>query len=249
MSPSALNKEMVGYLPLIIGILTSWRCPLNKKRALKKSLNIQHSNAEPQVFHTIRSFLLISPKGKKYHCIMISGTRSNVGRTEVAIHLARSLAMTGQKVLLMDTDFRNSSIHKDLSLSAAPGLHDYLQAKRRGDAELVIQTVPSSAGSMDVVTAGDAFASDYNGSSGDELFYEKAFQDFLVEARDKYDYIVLAAPPALIAKSDIAVLSRLSDGVLLVCLPGKTKKEEIISAAKFFQNLETDVIGCILNQG
>ena len=222
---------------------------MNKKRAHNNSLKIQCSTAEPKVFHTIRSFLLISPKGKKYRCIMISGIRSNVGRTEVATHLARSLAMTGQKVLLMDTDFRNSSIHKDLLLSATPGLQDYLQARRCGDAELVIHTVHISSGSMDVVTAGDTLATNNNESSGDELFYEKAFQDFLLEARDKYDFIILAAPPALIAESDVAVLSRLSDGVLLVCLTGKTKKEGIIASAEFFQNLETDVIGCILNQG
>src|SRR2546429_1564877 len=59
---------------------------------------------------------------KKTKVILITSALPSEGKSTVAANLARTLALGGSQVLLVDSDLRRGALHKRLGVQLTPGL-------------------------------------------------------------------------------------------------------------------------------
>lgn len=127
--------------------------------------------------------------------ILVTGATAGVGRSFVARNLALLLAQSGQRVLLVDADFRGAQRGGAFGLAASPGLSDVLSG-RAVAADAVHAAVRPN---LDVLAAGDAPALPA------DLLASEAFVRTLDRLSPHYDVVVLDAAPILAAADALAV--------------------------------------------
>jgi capsular exopolysaccharide synthesis family protein len=171
--------------------------------------------------------------------LAVSSPATGDGKTLTAINLAVTLAQTpGSRVLLVDADLRQAAVGARLGLGqpAGPGLADAIL-----DAELdlddVVQARPPSR--LSVLLAGrQRPATPY------ELLTSPRLETLLMEARQRYDHVVLDMPP-VVAVPDCRALEKWIDGFLLVVAADRTPRallEEALDAME-----PSRLIGLVFN--
>ena len=200
---------------------------------------IVHSNPKSYIaegFRNIRTNLLFSsPDIEKKH-ILITSALPRDGKTLQAANIAVSFAQMGKKVLLIDGDMRKARIHEIFGLERSPGLSEYLAGKESGPQ-------PTEITGLEVFTAGR------NSPNPAELLGSKRMKELLESerAKDDFDMIIIDSPPVL-SVADAAILSAVTDGVvLLVVNAGSTPRPAIQRAIQQLSDVEAKLIGCVLN--
>jgi capsular exopolysaccharide synthesis family protein len=174
--------------------------------------------------------------------IMVSSAAVGDGKTLTAINLAGTLAQgAGARVLLIDADLRRPSIARALGLRSAiggslPGLVDAIREPSL-DLARVVHTCRNF--NLDVVPAGGIPEAPY------ELLQSPRFAALLVEARQRYDTIVLDTPP-LVAVPDGRVMEKLVDGLLLVISAHRTPRRLVEEALTLVDPAKT--LGIVFNR-
>ena len=174
---------------------------------------------------------------KEARKILIASTIPNEGKTSVAINLAISLVQSGKRVLLVDTDMRN------------PSLHMYLNLKR--EQEKGLSSILSGGALWEdcVVETRYGFGLIHGGPippNPVELVASKEMQMLMDAALEKYDYVLCDAPPVGIV-TDAAALSTLCDGVLFVVRQKMGKKNQVMHAVHKLQSVNAKILGVILS--
>ncbi|MDL1958519.1 MAG: polysaccharide biosynthesis tyrosine autokinase [Deltaproteobacteria bacterium] len=199
---------------------------------------ITHSNPRSYIaegFRNIRTNLLFSsPDIEKKH-ILITSSFPKDGKTSQAANIAVSFAQMGKKVFLIDGDMRKPRIHELFNLERSPGLSDYLAGKESG---------PQLTGitGLEIFTAGRICPNPA------ELLGSKRMKELLESgrAKDDFDMIIIDSPPIL-SVADAAILSAVTDGVVLVINAGSTPRPAIQRAIQQLSDVEAKLIGCVLN--
>jgi capsular exopolysaccharide synthesis family protein len=157
------------------------------------------------------------------------------GKTFVATNLAQAIARERErKVLLIDGDLRNPSLHKPLGAPATPGLSDYLRGEA-SDPEIIQH---GQEGNLCFIAAGNP------GSDPSELLSNGRMEKLLDRLAPLFDWVIIDSPPCL-PVSDANVLAGHSDGVLLVLRARSTPSAAADKARKELQKRK--VIGVVVN--
>jgi capsular exopolysaccharide synthesis family protein len=171
-------------------------------------------------YRIARTKLAHHPKNPKM--IVISSASSGDGKSFTAINLAGVLSLKGDsKVLLLDGDFRRSSMHSRLGLPSGPGL-----------AEVIV----GECAFEDAVIQADQFPNLYILVRGDtktinpsELLDSPGWRLLCKRTREKFDYIIIDSPPVA-AVADFELIQVAADGTILVVRPEHTKRSACLQA-------------------
>ena len=165
---------------------------------------------------------------------LICGTDPKVGATSASIFLARGLARSGRKVLLLDADMRKEK--KMYGMECEHTLAEYLTK------EISIESVlyPTNYEGMDVLPGGRT-------SSPVQLLCSKKMRTLLGILRENYDFIIMDIPSAGAAADANAVLGYV-DQVVLVAAPERSYKKQIIECYKTYEKYGTSLLGIIVNR-
>ncbi|MEO7096714.1 MAG: CpsD/CapB family tyrosine-protein kinase, partial [Polyangiales bacterium] len=79
-----------------------------------------------------------------------------------------------------------------------------------------------------------------------ELLMSHRFEAVLAELAKRFDRIILDSPPLQVV-TDAVILSKRTDGVILVVSAGKTLREEARRAAKQLKDVDAPIFGMIVN--
>lgn len=123
--------------------------------------------------------------------LMVTSTNPNEGKTTLALAIARSAAMSGQAVLLIDCDLRKPSVHRHLSVESDTGLQELLQS----DEADFMKSFPKILVRDPLSTASIIVGSRRSNVPTDQLLANPNFQRLIKAARRSFDYIVLDTPP------------------------------------------------------
>lgn len=180
------------------------------------------------------NFLSFNGENRK---VLVTSSVPNEGKSSVVINLALSLIQIGKRVLVIDGDLRN------------PSLHRYLNTKR--DPERCLSAV--LAGSMDMESCIVETIHGFDMLPGGtvppnpvELISSVQMQAVLDAALEKYDFVICDTPPVGVV-TDAAALSALCDGVLFVLRQKMTKKNQVYGALRRLQTVKAKVLGVVLN--
>jgi protein-tyrosine kinase len=148
----------------------------------------------------------------QWKVVAVTSAVAGEGKTVSAVCLAMNLASSGRKkVLLVDVDLRKCDLARGVGIAPVPGLTEHL-AGSAGMKEILRNSV---APGLSIIPGGMRIAAPW------ELLSGERFRDFLKEARDRFDLVVLDTPP-VVPVSDTHALRDLVDGFLLVYRLGFT---------------------------
>ena len=188
------------------------------------------------IFGVRTSVLLSGPAGPPA-TIMVTSPNPSEGKSTMAANLAISLAIDSRKVLLIDADMRQPSIHKFFNLPPMPGLSDAIT----GSAAYKDVIHPTEIPNLSIIAAG---STPPNPAS---LLGSKAFKDALEGLREEFQHIIIDTPPTL-GMPDSRILSPITDAAILVLKYHCTPRETARAARLMLSQVHTKLIGLVLNQ-
>ncbi len=187
-------------------------------------------------YRSIRTNIDFLRRNRRIQVILITSAHSGDGKSVSASNFAISLAQTGRKVLLIDCDLRKPTQHRIHNLPNSHGMTDVLTDR------LTCQDVvkKSSVATLDLITAG------HQEPNPAELLSSARLGESIEHLRDSYDFVIVDSPPIL-AVTDPAIISTVTDGVLLIVRANKLRHHEAEEVAERIDSLGTNVLGMIVN--
>ena len=170
---------------------------------------------------------------KGIRSVMVASAVAAEGKTLSATNLALVLSRFNKRVLLVDGDLRKPSVHELLQIENGIGLSDIL---KRPGGRLTAQTLSPT---LSVITAG------HHESDPVALLVSDAAVQFLAEAREHFDCVVVDTPPIVLFPDAGLFADRLDTCVLVVSAattasPVAATAVEAIGASR--------ILGVVLNR-
>ena len=118
-------KDQFGEM--VLGLVPEIKVPHSRSQeALLKDADPRYAYVES--FRHLRSALLLSPNCEsRQQTLLITGVSPGEGKTTVAFNLARTLARSGLRVVLVDADVGGAGLHRLLDQAEGPGMFDCLR--------------------------------------------------------------------------------------------------------------------------
>ncbi len=233
LSPEQIEHELglaaIGMIPTVPG----------NKKPFDYILEKPHSHFA-EALNTLKTSLILSSPDEAVKVLQITSSVPQEGKSTLAIAFARLLAKSGNKVILVDGDFRLASLEKKLGISApAKGLTDLVMSSDSHIDEFVIKDEKSGVfimpkGGAEYVNATDVFSS----------HRMQAIIDLL---KKNFDYVIIDAPPVM-AVSDARIIAKLVDKTVFVVQWDKTPRKVIKAALHLLKDGGADIAGCVLQQ-
>jgi len=190
-----------------------------------------------EAYRTLRTNIQFSSFDKTLKSIVLTSSGPGEGKSTTACNLAVTMAQSGSKVLLIDSDLRKSQVHKYFDLSNNQGLTTVL-AKQVSIGEALKK---SSVLGLDILTAGP------KPPNPAELVGSKAMREFIQEMSAQYDRVIIDSPPVGVV-TDAALLSTAVDGTILVVASGHVTIEAVQRSKSLLENVNANIIGVLLNK-
>lgn len=194
------------------------------------------TTAYDESIRTLRTNILFSNVDKDIKKIVVTSSVPDEGKTTVSIDLARSLASSSSRVVLIDLDLRNPSVKNMPSQENNIGVTTVIMKKATlSDAS----TQDTEQENLDIISSGPI------PPNPTELIASDSMKSILDKLTINYDYVIIDTPPVGIL-TDAAIISTLSDGVLLVIKSGSTKKEMVKKAIDNIEKVNGNILGAIM---
>jgi capsular exopolysaccharide synthesis family protein len=177
------------------------------------------SAATLESFRTLRTMLAAQRREDgNSRSILVTGPSPSEGKTTTAINLASSLALAGNRVILIEADFRRPTVGEALGVRARVGIGDVLLGNvALEDALVLAPPFGDNLCALLVDRADDWLA---------EVLSLPAAEALLEDAKRLADYVVLDSPP-LTQVIDAMPLARRVDDVVLVTRLGSSNLSQL----------------------
>jgi capsular exopolysaccharide synthesis family protein len=165
-------------------------------------------------YRTLRHFVEQKHTETNLAVLAVASPGSREGKTTTTINLAGAIAQARDtKVLIVDADLRAPAVKDMLGLRGVQrrGLVDAIVSGLSLD-DVIIE-LPTF--NLSVVGTGETSGAPY------ELLKSPRFGQFLAEARERFDYVLLDTPP-VVAVPDCRVIAASVDGFFIVVTAHKT---------------------------
>ena len=192
-------------------------------------------SASAEQYRALRTRIAQAENTRQYRAILVTSPAQGDGKSVTSANLAFAMAQEfHRRILLVDGDLRNSSLHRLLGIPGRPGLSDVLL----GEAALEDALVSLAEHRLTVLPAGTRV------DRATELLGSAEMRRLMDALRTQFDRIILDTPPAS-PLADVGVLEPLVDGVLVVVRAGYTQRPAIDRA---LEDIDPGrVLGLVLN--
>ena len=188
-------------------------------------------------FRSLRTNIKFASGKKVMKSILITSPDKGVGKSTIALNLAVSLAQQKEKVLLIDANLKNPSIHEFFNITNNDGLTNLLLNEQL-DVEFFVRK--PDLGGLHILTSGNT------SSHSTELISFTNLEQLLDRVYKMYDVIIIDSPSVL-EVADTKILANYCDGIVLVYSKGQTKYDDALHARRELQFVEEKIVGVIMN--
>lgn len=190
-----------------------------------------------EAFRSLRTALQFSTEDGAPKALLVTSSRPGEGKSTTSASLAVNFAQLGMRVLLIDADLRNPSLHRVLSLDNSAGLSNYLAGA--ADAAEIVKD--SGLPGVTIMSAGPL------PPNPAELLSGPRFSSLLASAEETFDVIIVDGPPVM-GLADSPIISSVTAGTLLVIEAGQTRRAVVRDALKRLEFARARVVGALLNK-
>ncbi|OQX16639.1 MAG: hypothetical protein BWK73_03455 [Thiothrix lacustris] len=194
-------------------------------------------SAIAEAFRSLRTSLRFTHQGDDTPIIFITSASPNEGKTTTASNLACAYASAGSRVLLIDADLRNPSLHKTLGIIAQHGLSNYLSGLL--DVRKLIQA--TDIPNLFLLTAGSL------PDDPAELLSSPHMRTLLDNAKYDFDQIIVDGPPVL-GLADALILASQSSATLIAVRAEHTRMVILKNALNRLRREHAPLVGVVLNR-
>jgi len=192
-----------------------------------------------EAFRTIKANLIFTASvGNPKKSILITSAVPSEGKTFVTANLGVALAQSGKRVLLVETDLRNPSLHQIFEIEKSPGLSNTML-----NGEILYSHLPiqgTEVENLEFLASGD------KPPNPSELLCSEKMERVFSALRDQYDFVLFDSPPVFLTSDPIILAQRL-DGVILVARSGETKKDIFKEAVERLLRVDAKILGILFN--
>ncbi len=189
-------------------------------------------------FRALRNNIQYMEDDQPHRILLITSVSPNEGKSIVLANLAVVMAQAGQRVILVDGDFRHPTqerifnINNETGLSTAINLQTYPVKHYLQDVDIEnLRILPSGPLPPNPVL----------------LLESKRLKERLNELKDMADVVLFDSPPFM-TLSDAAILGTQVDGVMLVVDAGRTRTKDFCNIVKEMNRIHIPLIGVVLNR-
>lgn len=197
---------------------------------------IQPDDDAIESLRSLRTTLHFAMLDAQRSSLLITGSSPGLGKSFISKNLGAVLAQLGKRIAVVDGDLRRGHIHKEFGLPRDVGVSEFVAGQNVLDDIVKATRMPN----LFVVTTG------HIPPNPSELLMHPRFEQLLLELGQRFDILIVDAPPIL-AVSDAAIIGRHVGATLLVARAGKQPIQELEQAVKRLNQAGVHVNGFIFN--
>ncbi|MEH2139929.1 GumC family protein [Nostoc sp.] len=171
-----------------------------------------------------------------FKSLMFTSALPGEGKTTLVLGLVASATRMHRRVLVIDANLHNPSLHKILELSNDWGLSLLLVDETTTHFQDYIQPIHPS---IDILTAGP------EPEDTVKLLSSQRMKELIELFEQSYDLVLIDAPPIL-GTVDARIVASFCNGIVMVERMGKVTRSELTQATEILSNL--NLIGIIANE-
>ena len=190
-----------------------------------------------EAYRSVRTALQFSTDHGVPRVLLVTSPAPSEGKSTTALALARNFAQLGKRVLLIEADLRNPSLHRTLGIKGEAGLSNLLS----GASRLSEVTLDTDDERLKVILSGPLPPNPAELLSGSKLV------SMLTVAGERYDQVIIDGPPVL-GLADSPILANVVEGTLLVVTSGKTRIATAQQALKRLLVARARIVGALLTK-
>ena len=185
-------------------------------------------------FKTLKVQIAKASTQAQLRVIAVSSSSMEEGKSLISANLAVSFSQgLGRKVVIVDCDLRNPSLHKFLGASVEPGLLGYLESDY-----IQPHCFMRRLKKLYLITGGGISANPI------ELLSSARMKEMIACLKAEFDTIILDCPP-FGPIADAQILTDLADGLIMVTRSGKTTYSDLDQAFQYLD--KSKLIGMVFN--
>ena len=208
----------------------------NDQSALAEAFRIFRTN----LLHQLKFSKNQDPATVDSKVIYVTSSIKGEGKTFTANNLARVIASSNKKVLLIGADLRNPQIHMYYDFDRnLPGVSDYLFNENL-DIRSIIQKDKSDFKNLDILSSGSV------PPNPAELLVEDRFEELIDVVKSIYDYVIVDTAPTIYV-TDTFLISKYADVTVYVIKQGLTEKKLLHHVKEVNNKKKLNHIALVLN--
>jgi non-specific protein-tyrosine kinase len=191
-----------------------------------------------EAFRSLRTSIQVEMMDAGFKTLLVTSSQQGEGKTFVAANLAVSLALSGRRVIVVDTDLRKPRMHQAFGVERDVGFTNLVVNQEHQIEDVLKET---SIRNLRVLTCG---AIPPNPS---ELLQSRRAHMLIERLRAHADILIYDSPP-ITTVTDAAVLARHADGVIQVVWAAQTHSNLALRGKAMLEQMGAKMLGPVLNR-
>jgi capsular exopolysaccharide synthesis family protein len=230
-----LAVPLAGVVPLIPSQPGTLSRKMTAGRIAKAITEDRHSGFA-ESFRNLRAYLKFSEHDPRAKLLAVTSALPREGKTVTSLCLARSMALSGSRVVVVDCDLRKRGLSR-LTGHLTAGLVEVIEGKAKLQ-DALMRDDASGAWILPTLPIG---------AMPHELFSDPRADEVFKQLAEQFDHVILELPPVL-GLADARILAVKADRVLYVVRWNETPLNAARSGLDVLYNLGANVIGATLSQ-
>lgn len=197
----------------------------------------QPQSATAEAYRTLRTNLHFATLDAPAKTLLIASPDPDDAPARVLANLAVTMAQVGRRVIAVDANLRQPTLHALFDLPNATGLSDWLSSAHDDLGASALQ--PTSVPGLHVLSAGATPPVPI------DLISSARMATAITRLSTLADAVLFNAPPVG-EFSDAALLASQLDGALIVFTAGKTRRDQARQAKDILARAHARVIGAVM---